>query len=166
MPAILLNGADNAAELSGLPRASLRHQRITNRWSLRMKFDSLRSLRSVLTCFAFASRKFERRLHRIADLTPSTSMILGACPDNTEAPPGSRSSIPIASRRKRLRPGAVVGYNLIDRHPDEPHLPHTNLRHRVAPRNARQPYRREALHVSAPRCPRGIRLPLRLGVLR
>jgi hypothetical protein len=80
--------------------------------------------------------------------------------------PFDASTLPIASRRKRLRPHAVVGYNLTDRHPDEPHLPHTNLRHRVAPRNARQPYRREALHVSAPRCPRGIRLPLRLGVLR
>jgi hypothetical protein len=60
----------------------------------------------------------------------------------------------------------VVGYISTDRHPVEPHLPHTNLRRRLAPRNARQPYRREALHVSAPQCPRGIRPTLRLGVLR
>src|SRR5258706_3444720 len=80
--------------------------------------------------------------------------------------PFDASTLAIASRRKRLRSDAVAGYNLTDRHPDELHLPHTNLRRRVAPRNARQPYRRESLHVSAPRCPRGIRLPLRLGVLR
>jgi hypothetical protein len=67
---------------------------------------------------------------------------------------------------QRLRARAMVVCNPTGRPPDERHRPRTSLRHRGALQNARQPYRLEVLRESAPRCPRGIRLPVRLGVLR